>query len=118
MERPVPRLVASFIVLASLLPAAAAEPESPGDLVRKAGRITVLGDSITQDGRWVADLAAWMEERGLTADVINVGLSSETVSGLTEVLHAGGQFPGPISSTGSTPCCGSPGPISCSPCTG
>jgi lysophospholipase L1-like esterase len=95
MEHPVPRLVASFIVLASLLPAAAAEPESPGDLVRKAGRITVLGDSITQDGRWVADLAAWMEERGLTADVINVGLSSETVSGLTEVLHAGGQFPRP-----------------------
>ncbi|MFZ4636944.1 MAG: family 16 glycoside hydrolase, partial [Pirellulales bacterium] len=48
-----------------------------------------------QDGRWVADLAAWMEEQGLPADVINVGLSSETVSGLTEVGHAGGKFPRP-----------------------
>jgi lysophospholipase L1-like esterase len=95
MHRAAPLLAAPFVALVCLLPSAAAEPASPGDLVRAAKRIAVLGDSITQDGRWVADLVAWMEERGLTADVINVGLSSETVSGLTEVQHAGGKFPRP-----------------------
>jgi len=95
MHRAASLLAAPFVALACLLPAAAADPASPGDLVRASTRIATLGDSITQDGRWVADLAAWMEERGLTADVINVGLSSETVSGLTEVQHAGGKFPRP-----------------------
>ena len=95
MHRATSVLAVPLAALACLLPAAAADTESPGDLVRAAKRIAVLGDSITQDGRWVAEVAAWMEERGLTADVINVGLSSETVSGLTEVLHAGGKFPRP-----------------------
>ena len=95
MHRAASLLAAPFVALACLLPAAAVDPASPGDLVRASKRIAALGDSITQDGRWVADLAAWMEEQGLTADVINVGLSSETVSGLTEVQHAGGKFPRP-----------------------
>ena len=95
MHRAAPSLAAFLFAIAWMLPVAAAEPASPGELVRSAKRIAVLGDSITQDGRWVADLVAWMEEQGLTADVINVGLSSETVSGLTEVLHAGGKFPRP-----------------------
>jgi len=101
MHRAAPSLAApllaaaSLLAIAGMLPEAAAEPASPGDLVRSAKRIAVLGDSITQDGRWLADLVAWMEEQGLTADVINVGLSSETVSGLTEQGHAGGRFPRP-----------------------
>jgi lysophospholipase L1-like esterase len=95
MPRAASVLAVPLAALACLLPAAAADPASPGDLVRAAQRIAVLGDSITQDGRWVADVAAWMEEQGLTADVINVGLSSETVSGLTEAGHAGGKFPRP-----------------------
>jgi lysophospholipase L1-like esterase len=82
-------------LLACVVAAAAAEPASPGDLFRAARRVAVLGDSITQDGRWVADLAAWMEHEGLTADLINVGLSSETTSGLTEVKHANATFPRP-----------------------
>ena len=65
------------------------------DAVRDAKRIVVLGDSITHDGRWVADLAAWMESKGFTAEVIDVGLSSETVSGLSEPGHADGRFPRP-----------------------
>jgi lysophospholipase L1-like esterase len=88
-------LATPLLAIACIMPATATEAARPGDLVRSAKRIAVLGDSITQDGRWVADLAAWMEEQGLPADVINVGLSSETVSGLTEVGHAGGKFPRP-----------------------
>ena len=95
MHRVASLLATPLLAIACIMPATATETARPGDLVRSAKRIAVLGDSITQDGRWVADLAAWMEEQGLPADVINVGLSSETVSGLTEVGHAGGKFPRP-----------------------
>lgn len=66
-----------------------------GQLVQDAKRIIFLGDSITYDGRWVAMLTAWLESCGTTAEVIDVGLSSETVSGLTENGHAGGKFARP-----------------------
>jgi lysophospholipase L1-like esterase len=78
----------------------AAADEAPAeqrlaDTLLGARRIAVLGDSITHDGRWVADLVAWMERQGTTAEVIDVGLPSETVSGLSEAGHAGGKFPRP-----------------------
>ena len=86
-------LCVGFALLPSvLLPADAA---TPLEALRKARRVVFLGDSITYGGGWVADLAAWMEREGMTADVINMGLSSETVSGLSEEGHAGGKFPRP-----------------------
>lgn len=49
-------------------------------------RILVLGDSITQDGRYVSYIEYYLQR--LTpetkCDLISIGLSSETVSGLTE----------------------------------
>jgi len=94
-----------FVVAAGLVAGAAcmlpavtrsAEPSvTPLAFVKDAKRIVVLGDSITHDGRWVAMLASWMESRGITAEVIDLGLPSETVSGLSEDGHAGGQFPRP-----------------------
>ncbi|RLS51119.1 MAG: lysophospholipase, partial [Planctomycetota bacterium] len=75
--------------------AAAAAAVSPLEMLAAAKRICVLGDSITYDGRWVSALSAWMEAKGLTGDVIAVGLPSETCSGLSEEGHAGGQFPRP-----------------------
>jgi lysophospholipase L1-like esterase len=87
-----------LLAVAALLspPAApAADPVPPLDLVKQAKRIVFLGDSITYDGRWIATFAAWLEAHGITADVIDVGLSSETVSGLSEEGHAGGAFPRP-----------------------
>ncbi|MFM8892441.1 MAG: family 16 glycoside hydrolase [Planctomycetia bacterium] len=74
---------------------AAAEAGSPREALERARRVVVLGDSITYGGRWVAILASWMETQGMTADVIDVGLSSETVSGLSEEGHANGTFPRP-----------------------
>ena len=76
--------------------AAAAEPPAvPAALLLDATRVVALGDSITYDGRWLADLVAWMERQGTTAEVIDMGLASETVSGLSEAGHADGKFPRP-----------------------
>ncbi|MBN1482399.1 SGNH/GDSL hydrolase family protein [candidate division KSB1 bacterium] len=53
------------------------------------GRIIFLGDSITQDGRYVSIIEYELFKHYPEADVdlISIGLSSETVSGLTEPEH-------------------------------
>lgn len=60
-------------------------------------RILLLGDSITQDGRWatLVEGALRATENYRDAEIVNMGLSSETVSGLSEEGHADGQFPRP-----------------------
>ena len=58
MHRVASLLATPLLAIACIMPATATEAARPGDLVRSAKRIAVLGDSITQDGRWVADLAA------------------------------------------------------------
>jgi pimeloyl-ACP methyl ester carboxylesterase/lysophospholipase L1-like esterase len=57
-------------------------------------RIAVLGDSITYDGRWVTlvESALRRTPQFRDAEVVNLGLPSETVSGLSEEGHAGGRF--------------------------
>lgn len=60
-------------------------------------RVLVLGDSITYGGQYVADLETYLR---LTfpdqpVNVLNQGLPSETVSGLSESGHAGGKFSRP-----------------------
>jgi lysophospholipase L1-like esterase len=82
-------------MLAASLVVSAAESQTPRDAIASAQRVLVLGDSITHAGGWVSNLAAWMEREGLDAEVINCGLPSETVSGLSEAGHAGGKFPRP-----------------------
>jgi len=60
-------------------------------------RIVVLGDSITYSGGYVNAFAAYFATRqpGRPLEIINVGLASETVSGLSEEGHAKGAFPRP-----------------------
>jgi len=60
-------------------------------------RVAFLGDSITYDGRWPAlvESALRATPQFADADIVNFGLPSETVSGLSEEGHAGGQFPRP-----------------------
>jgi len=57
----------------------------------------VLGDSITYAGGYVADFETWLLQQpfGKKVQLINLGLPSETVSGLSEKGHAGGKFPRP-----------------------
>ena len=79
-----------------LPPAGGADPAAvPAAVLLDAERIVVLGDSITHDGRWLAHLVAWLERQGTAAEVIDMGLPSETVSGLSEDGHAAGKYPRP-----------------------
>ncbi len=70
---------------------------SPAELLKESRRITFLGDSITADGVYVACFDAWLaaQKNPTPHHVIDAGLPSETVSGLSEEGHAGGQFPRP-----------------------
>jgi lysophospholipase L1-like esterase len=89
------RFHAAMAFLAVLaLPAGAAEP-GPASL-KGSKRLLVLGDSITYGGGYVVDFECWLAARpGPRPEVVNLGLPSETVSGLSEDGHAGGQFPRP-----------------------
>lgn len=75
------------ISLASLDAAPAAASPRPTPLPH---RTLVLGDSITQDGRYVSFLEYYLycNQRSDTWDVISIGLGSETISGLSEPSHA------------------------------
>lgn len=89
---------ASFrAILTVLLFAGWFVPSRAEEFLPGVRRIVFIGDSITYAGQYVdyfeAYLAVRFPERGF--EVINVGLPSETVSGLSEPGHAGGKFPRP-----------------------
>ena len=83
------RILLLTVLCLCLLPLHAALPN--------ARRILFLGDSITYGGTYVqiveAALIAQHPEKKY--EIMNLGLSSETVSGLSEEGHAGGKFPRP-----------------------
>jgi len=60
-------------------------------------RVLFIGNSITYAGRYVQIVEAYQRAKfpGQEIEIYNVGLPSETVSGLSEVGHAGGRFPRP-----------------------
>jgi lysophospholipase L1-like esterase len=84
-----------FIILLSFLVMPIANADH--HLLEKNRRILVLGDSITQGGPYVHYLDAWLVKKfpNRRYEVINAGVSSETISGLSEKGHAGGRFPRP-----------------------
>jgi lysophospholipase L1-like esterase/pimeloyl-ACP methyl ester carboxylesterase len=90
----------SLVVATSLLlpaPTRAASDESAPLLPDHVHRILVLGDSITYSGQYVDDLDAYFATRfpARRIELLNLGLPSETVSGLSEEGHADGKFPRP-----------------------
>ena len=109
--------IPSFIrVLVLIATAFAASPLLPGAETPKPGigqqpsaakgaplfgpsvrRIVFLGDSITYRGGYVSGIVAYQRahEPRRNIEFINVGLSSETCSGLSAPGHAGGKFPRP-----------------------
>jgi len=83
-------LLAPALVAGCVTDACARQP-------RSTRRILFLGDSITYAGLYVDYIEAYLLTRypGQRFELINVGLPSETVSGLSEPGHAGGAFPRP-----------------------
>ncbi len=65
--------------------------------LRGVKRVLFLGDSITYAGGYVEEIETYLRLNApdLHCQLINIGLPSETVSGLTEPNHAGGAFPRP-----------------------
>lgn len=77
--------------------ATAADP-TPHELLKNSRRVLFLGDSITAAGQYVGYFETWVvgQRWEQTPVIINAGLPSETVSGLSEEGHAGGKFPRPV----------------------
>ena len=76
-----------FVFLLLLSFTARAASSAPALLAHQ--RVLVLGDSITQDGRYVSYLEYYLQRFApdTHSDLISIGLSSETLSGLTEPDH-------------------------------
>ncbi|MGC4013567.1 MAG: SGNH/GDSL hydrolase family protein [Luteolibacter sp.] len=85
------------IIGAALLAAPALVSAQTAKLPQGVKRVVFLGDSITYAGRSTADVEAYFITRDKAAnyEFLNLGLPSETVSGLSEPGHAGGKFPRP-----------------------
>lgn len=97
-----PNLLAWSLVLTLFLhsrvqESRAADAARPSPSLASARRIVVLGDSITYGGEYVEFFETWLRLSAPTSqvEVLNLGLPSETVSGLSEDGHAGGAFPRP-----------------------
>lgn len=89
-------MIRSAFVLA--LGLALASPLAAQDAAALAGkRVVFLGDSITQAGGYVGFVSYYLEKLhpNKDFDFIGLGLASETLTGLSEEGHAGGQFPRP-----------------------
>ena len=71
--------------------------QSAYQLPETVERIVLLGNSITWNGEYINFIESYFRVRKQSQplEFINVGLSSETVSGLSEPNHAEGKFPRP-----------------------
>jgi pimeloyl-ACP methyl ester carboxylesterase/lysophospholipase L1-like esterase len=87
-------LLAVVALMGSLLPlfSAAPKPSEPSDrrpLLQNVHRVVFLGDSITYSGQYVEFIEAYFATRcpERPVEFLNLGLPSETVSGLSEPEH-------------------------------
>lgn len=85
----------AVLILTATLSARTSAADLPG--LAGARRIVFLGDSITYGGQYIEILDAYLAARFPESphELIDLGLPSETVSGLSEPGHAGGKFPRP-----------------------
>lgn len=77
------RILLCIVLMFTLLSCGSKPPVA--EIVK--GRILFLGDSITEDGRYVSIIEYELLKKYPNVDLISIGLSSETVSGLTEPGH-------------------------------
>jgi lysophospholipase L1-like esterase len=88
------KMMALLVLLSIAIGKVCSQPYRIPDEVN---RIVFLGNSITYNGLYVSyiDACLTLKYRDKKYEIINVGLPSETVSGLSEAGHAGGAFPRP-----------------------
>lgn len=91
------RSLAIIVLLAFGSAFGASSPSGVAALPPSVKRVVFLGDSITYSGGYVNAIATYFATRhpARPLEIIDVGLSSETTSGLSEDGHAKGQFPRP-----------------------
>lgn len=93
-------LMCGSVVTAFALPASDSKSDRQGLLktLRGVRRVLFLGDSITYAGGYVEIVDSYLHQHlpDHHYELINIGLPSETVSGLTEPNHAAGAFPRPV----------------------
>ncbi|WP_460966639.1 SGNH/GDSL hydrolase family protein [Spirosoma migulaei] len=97
MERYKPSINRFILVCYLLISAAFASAQTTAPFPKDTRRILFLGNSITYAGTYVTAIEAYFIAHYPTQsfEFINVGLPSETVSGLSEPNHADGRFPRP-----------------------
>lgn len=93
MNRTRQIFISIFLLVA--LSAVASADGLPG--LKGVRRVVFLGDSITYSGQYIETIDAYLalEFPGQKVELLDLGLPSETVSGLSEPGHAGGAFPRP-----------------------
>ena len=93
---PRSRPISFLISFASLLTTASIADAADSPLVG-VRRVVFVGDSITYAGQYVEFLETVLrlKDPSLNCEFLDLGLPSETVSGLSEPGHAGGSFPRP-----------------------
>jgi len=94
MKKPVTSL---FTLLALCLAGALAHAQAPLPGLAKYHRVVFIGDSITYAGNYIDDIETYVLTRDTNSTItfLNLGQSSETVSGLSEPGHAGGKYARP-----------------------
>jgi lysophospholipase L1-like esterase len=87
------KFIAASIIICGLASITSAQPVA----LKGVHRVVFLGDSITYDGRYIEYLAAYLRLKypKFECQLLDLGLPSETCSGLSEPGHAGGKFPRP-----------------------
>ena len=88
-------IAAAVAVLSLFLVNSSPADELPG--LKGHTRVIFLGDSITYSGQYIDVVAAYLAVKypQQKCELIDLGLPSETLSGLSEPGHAGGSFPRP-----------------------
>jgi lysophospholipase L1-like esterase len=89
--------VSAWVILVIALAFLAIRSSLAAPSLVEAKRVVFVGDSITYAGEYIEFIETWLrlQHPESTVEILNLGLPSETVSGLSEPGHAGGAFPRP-----------------------
>ncbi|MFO0923344.1 MAG: SGNH/GDSL hydrolase family protein [Pirellulales bacterium] len=94
-----PRISLPLCLFAFLLTCLQTKSQDLFETLKKSENVVLLGDSITHAGKFSVYLDSWLlthPDLPRPPRMLNLGLPSETVSGLSEEGHAGGKFPRPV----------------------